>query len=217
MEKKYAASIDALVAFLDEINPQSPGWTHQVYLWGAEEFSLRVSEVGAFGPSAAGGTAGWAAMRSDPDCLALVLAAEDFLLMHACEWFEERDGELERAKAKLRFLLTSPFKEFVAAEERYLRATGWMEAAGGGKFKNWTHPEVMSGRTHTQPAAVRRQQERDTATARTGPKPCPNCGGEFQGLDPAHDPDGMATAEARRAWEEKRAHCTVCKGVGTVA
>jgi len=46
-------------------------------------------------------------MRSEPDAGSLILAAEDFLLMHSCDW-EEREEELERAKDRLRWLLKKP-------------------------------------------------------------------------------------------------------------
>ena len=97
-------------------------------------------------------------------------------------------------------------------------ATGWSKSTHRiGKFNAWSHPEVHNGQMHTQPAAVRRQQERDSYLAPLkNTRPCPNCGGEFMGLDPAHDPSGSAAAEARRVWEEKRASCTTCGGKGVV-
>lgn len=41
-------------------------------------------------------------------------------------------------------------------------------------------------------------------TASVAKRPCPLCGGEFPGVDPAHDPDGSARVIALRAWEKRR-------------
>ncbi len=54
-------------------------------------------------------------------------------------------------------------------------------------------------------------------TASVTKRPCPLCGGEFPGVDPAHDPDGSARATALRAWERRRASCGLCGGEGMVS
>lgn len=101
MEKKYEGAIGQLIAFLDEIQPLKKGAKHYVYLWAAEDFGPRISEFGWADP-----TGGAAIMRADWDCGALILAAEEFLLMAACDW-PEKDEELETAKERLRALYRS--------------------------------------------------------------------------------------------------------------
>lgn len=115
------AATNALCAFLASENPIPAGWTYKVYLWDKE---LRISELGASGPTPEGGHAGFSYMRSDPESGAILLAAEDFLVYasktanrrfhvgtpkHVIRKIEAEDvavrEELEAAKDRLKYLL----------------------------------------------------------------------------------------------------------------
>lgn len=100
MEKKYASAIAQLTAFLDEVEPLCEDEKHYVHLWAAEDYGPRISEFGR--ASAHGGAA---ILRSDRGAATCILAAEEFLLMAACDWPEKSRG-LEEAKAHLRALYT---------------------------------------------------------------------------------------------------------------
>lgn len=100
MEKKYAGACSQLTAFLDELEPLEDGYKHYVRLWAADDFGPRISEFGWVNTDKNGGAA---IMRGDWPYAPLIFAAEEFLLMAACDWPEKTEG-LKDAKERLRAL-----------------------------------------------------------------------------------------------------------------